>query len=92
MSDRFKDAQYALDYIEEEYPYKKGTVGGGYIEKVRLALTEAEHYKNECLEQARLLGISASKELLLMAEVDQLRKRVTELEAFIETRGYEVPR
>jgi hypothetical protein len=56
MTDSFKDAQYALDYIEEEYPYKKGTVGGRYIEKVRLALNEAEQLRkdltkaqNDCL-------------------------------------------
>ena len=37
----------------------------------------------ECLEQARLLGMGAERELKLMAERDELRKALQELLVFL---------
>lgn len=37
-------------------------------------LAERDHYANECHEQARLLGMSAERELKLLAERDALRE------------------
>lgn len=53
----------------------------------RIAALEAEieRLRTECNEQARLLGISGSREAKLMADIETLRKELAEANSFIES-------
>ena len=46
---------------------------------------EIERLRAECNEQARLLGISGSREAKLMADIEALRKELAEANSFIES-------
>lgn len=48
-------------------------------EAIRALLAERDHYATECEQQARLLGMSAERELKLIAERDALREAMEKL-------------
>ena len=48
-------------------------------------IEEIERLRAECNEQARLLGISGSREAKLMADIETLRKELAEANSFIES-------
>ena len=56
-----------------------------YRDKAREQEREIERLRAECNEQARLLGISGSREAKLMADIDALRKELAEANSFIES-------
>lgn len=56
-----------------------------YRDKAREQEREIERLRTECNEQARLLGISGSREAKLMADIETLRKELAEANSFIES-------
>ena len=60
---------------ELEAMHERGTIRRGHIDEM---LVELRRLHEEVTEQARLLGISAERELSLLAKIDRLEKQLGE--------------